>query len=107
MTELSKKKCLPCECGTPPLTKFAASKLLLQLNPEWEITEKQIRREFKFRDFISALSFVNRVGELAEAEGHHPDIMIRYNRVTLELTTHTISGLSENDFILASKIDQL
>ncbi len=77
--------------------------------PEWKLSadHKKIYREFKFKDFVRAIEFVNKVAELAEYEGHHPDVHIHYNKVVLELWTHDIGGLSENDFILASKIDKL
>lgn len=107
MIELKQKKCVPCEGGTPPLSEGEASELMLQLHDEWKLDEQMIWREFRFSNFVQSLSFVNRVGELAESEGHHPDIIIRYNKVKLELTTHNIDGLSENDFILASKIDDI
>lgn len=77
--------------------------------PQWQIASdsKKISRSFKFKNFREALAFVNKVGELAETEGHHPDIVIHYNIVTLELWTHAVGGLSINDFILAAKIDLL
>lgn len=80
--------------------------MMAQLN-DWELSEKQIQKDFRFKDFTEAMRFVNQVAELSESEGHHPDIQISWNRVTLSLTTHAIGGLSENDFILASKIDRL
>ena len=83
-------------------------KYLAELKTPWEVLDgKKIKREFKFKDFKEAIGFVNKVAALAESEGHHPDIHIFYNRVVLELTTHAVGGLSENDFILAAKIDQL
>ena len=77
--------------------------------PGWELDEgaKQISKQFKFRDFIGAVNFVNNVADIAESEGHHPDIKINYNKVLLELSTHAIGGLSENDFILAAKVDAM
>ncbi len=73
----------------------------------WTLSDdvKQISKEYKFKDFLGAVNFVNKISEIAEEEGHHPDIHIFYNRVRLELSTHSIGGLSENDFILAAKID--
>jgi 4a-hydroxytetrahydrobiopterin dehydratase len=73
--------------------------------PGWQLEENKLTRRFKFRDFMEAMAFVNRVAELSEAEGHHPDIHISWNKVRLELTTHAIKGLSENDFIMAAKIN--
>jgi len=113
---LLNKKCVPCEGGVPPLSHEEASKLMEQL-PEWQLIEEEnenlkktglgskILKEYKFKDFIGAINFVNKVAEIAESEGHHPDIKINYNKVLLELSTHAIGGLSENDCILAAKID--
>ena len=106
MTDLLKKKCIPCEAGVEPFTERQAKDYLVQA-PGWMLDEniKKISKEYKFKDFIGAMNFVQRVADLAEEEGHHPDIHIHYNRVLLELWTHAIGGLSENDFILAAKID--
>lgn len=103
---LADKYCVPCEGGMPPLTEVEYNKLLVE-TPEWKLTDGvQISRDFKFKNFKEALLFVNKVGELAEKEGHHPDISIHnWNKVLIELSTHAIKGLSENDFIMASKID--
>lgn len=105
---LLNKKCVPCEGGVPPLTREESEKFLIE-TPGWEIVEngKKIKREFKFKDFKEAIAFVNKVAQLAEDEGHHPDSHIYYSRVILELWTHAIGGLSENDFILAAKINEL
>ncbi|MBI2098702.1 MAG: 4a-hydroxytetrahydrobiopterin dehydratase [Candidatus Wildermuthbacteria bacterium] len=105
MVNLVSKKCVPCEGGTPPLEAEKIQEYLKEVEG-WEAREgKMITRRFTFKSFREAIDFVNRVAGLAEREGHHPDIIIRYNKVTLELSTHAIGGLSENDFILASKID--
>ena len=107
MANLAGKKCVPCEGGTPPLEAEKIQEYLKDVEG-WEVLEnKLIKKTFKFKTFREAIDFVNQVANLAEKEGHHPDIHIRYNRVTFELTTHTIKGLSENDFIIASKIDLL
>lgn len=107
MQTLTSKKCIPCEAGTLPLTGDQYRPLLKQLKLEWEIIEgKKIRHEFKFKDFVEAMKFVNKVADLAEAENHHPNIHIYYSRVVIDLTTHNIKGLSENDFILAAKIEE-
>lgn len=102
------KKCVPCEGGVDPLKgeKLAA---LLPAVPSWEVVEEErIEKEFTFKNFKEALIFINKVGELAESEGHHPDINLHnYKRVTISLMTHAINGLSENDFIMAVKIDQV
>ena len=105
---LAGKSCVPCRGGIPPLTGEVARKLASDV-AEWELNEEatRISRSFAFKDFKEALGFVNRVGELAEAEGHHPDFSIHWNTVDLVLWTHKIGGLHENDFIMAAKIDQL
>jgi len=107
MEDLAEKKCVPCEGGVPPLDEPTARRYLASLTG-WNLADgKRIRKEFAFKDFARALAFVNRVGAIAEAEGHHPDILIHsWNRVRLDITTHAIGGLSENDFILAAKIDR-
>lgn len=105
---LLQKKCVPCEGGIPALTKEESQNYLSQTFG-WEIIEdgKKIEREFKFKDFKEAIAFVNKVAQLAEDEGHHPDFHIYYSRVILDLWTHAIGGLSENDFILAAKINKI
>jgi 4a-hydroxytetrahydrobiopterin dehydratase len=103
MAGLVHKHCVPCEAGTPPLTAAEAEVLMEQV-PGWQLEDNKLTRRFKFRDFKEAMAFVNRVAGLAEEEGHHPDIYISWNRVRLDLTTHAIKGLSENDFIMAAKI---
>jgi 4a-hydroxytetrahydrobiopterin dehydratase len=106
--ELAAKKCVPCEAGVSPMTKSEAEAYLANV-PGWTLSEdgKKISREFTFKDFREAMRFVNAVADLAESEGHHPDISIVWNRVGLELSTHAIKGLSENDFILAAKIAKI
>lgn len=105
--DLLAKKCIPCEGGTPPLSLEEAEGYLAQV-PGWELEgEKKIKKSWKFKDFKEAMVFVNNVANIAESEGHHPDISISYNKVNTELTTHAIGGLSENDFIMASKINQI
>lgn len=109
MSELTKKKCVPCEGGIPPLQGKELNPWLAQIDSAWELVdgEKKIRREFSFKDFTDAMHFLNKVADLAESEGHHPDIRLFYNKLTLELWTHKINGLFDNDFILAAKIDEL
>lgn len=107
MSDLLKKKCVPCEKkGIKPFAKEEANNYLTQLSG-WMLDEKfiKISKEYKFKDFIGAINFVERVADVAEMEGHHPNIEIDYSRVKLTLWTHAIDGLSENDFILAAKID--
>jgi 4a-hydroxytetrahydrobiopterin dehydratase len=106
--DLTKKRCKPCEGGMPPATREEAEILLKRVNG-WRLSEdaKKITKEFKFKDFAQALSFANSVGAIAEEEGHHPDIFLGWGRARVELATHAVKGLSENDFILAAKIDAL
>ena len=106
--DLINKKCIPCEVGGQPLSGGDAQRYLAELNTGWAVIEnKKIKKEFKFKDFKQAMVFVNRVAEVAEAEGHHPDICVSYSTVRIELWTHAVGGLSENDFIVAAKIDNL
>ncbi|MDO8684964.1 MAG: 4a-hydroxytetrahydrobiopterin dehydratase [Armatimonadota bacterium] len=104
--ELVEQKCEPCRAGTPALSREEAEELLEEV-PMWTLKDDSIEREFRFNDFREAIGFVNKVAEIAEAEDHHPDIHIHYNKVRLELSTHKIGGLSNNDFILAAKIDKV
>lgn len=108
MSELTKRRCKPCEGGFPALTKAQATDLLPHV-PGWRLNEEatDIARVYSFPDFAKALAFVDRVGALAEEEGHHPDIELSWGRVRIRLSTHEVRGLSENDFILAAKIDML
>lgn len=106
--DLTQKKCVACEGDVPPLNKIEAEVLLKQI-PGWGLSDdaKSLSRTYKFKDFAEALAFVNRVGTIAESEGHHPDIELGWGRVKIVLTTHAIKGLSENDFIVAAKVDTL
>jgi 4a-hydroxytetrahydrobiopterin dehydratase len=105
-TELAQKRCAPCAKGTAPLKGFALARMLEQLGNGWTIVdEHHLEKEFRFKNFREALDFTNRVGEVAEQEGHHPDIFLGWGRVKLEIWTHSIGGLSESDFILAAKVD--
>lgn len=105
--DLTKQKCVPCEGKETPLTKTEAEILLKQV-PGWELAgdAKSISKNYKFKNFQEALDFINKVGEIAESEGHHPDIhLTNYRQARIDLSTHAIKGLSQNDFILAAKID--
>ena len=106
--ELSQKTCVPCQAGTPPLAPERIAELVAQLDG-WGLSEdrRKISRRFQHPDFVQAMSFVNRMADLAEAEEHHPDFAVHYSVVDVTLWTHAIGGLSENDFILAAKIDQI
>jgi 4a-hydroxytetrahydrobiopterin dehydratase len=108
-TELQRKHCVPCEGGVPALDKTEIQKLLHSL-PDWKLSSdgKWIRREWCVKDFASGLEFFQKVGAIAEAEGHHPDLHLSgYRNLAIELSTHAVGGLTENDFILAAKIDEL
>jgi 4a-hydroxytetrahydrobiopterin dehydratase len=105
---LMRKKCVPCEDGTPPLAKSEFTPMLEHLNLAWEVIDnKKIKYEFKFNNYIEGIKFVQKVGKLADVENHHPNIHIFYKRVVIDLTTHSVGGLSENDFIMAAKIEDL
>ena len=106
--DLTQKKCVACESNMPPLTRDEAQILLKQLKG-WTLSgdNRWISKEFKFKDFAEALSFTDKVGAIAEGEGHHPDIQLSWGKVVIELTTHNIKGLSENDFIIAAKVDAI
>ena len=108
MTEqLADKQCVPCRGGVPPL-KGKELQALLGNVPQWTATnEHHLRREFRFPDFQQALDFVNRVGAVAEEQGHHPDMLLSWGKVEVTLWTHKIDGLTESDFIMAAKIDRL
>ena len=109
MSELSEKKCKPCEGGIDPLTRDQAQALMQQLHGDWRLADdaKSLRREWKFRNFFHTMSFVNAVAHIANAEDHHPDLEVGYGVCRMKYTTHAISGLSENDFICAAKVDAL
>jgi 4a-hydroxytetrahydrobiopterin dehydratase len=107
MSELASKTCVPCKGGTPPL-KGEKLEGLLQQVPEWEVVEEHhLRRRFRFKNFRESLLFVNRVGELAEEQGHHPDIGFGWGYAEISVWTHKINGLTESDFIFAAKVDTL
>lgn len=105
---LTDKKCVACEGGIPPLTHEEIEKFHPEV-PEWSVAsdELSISRDFKFKNFKEAIDFADRVGALAEEEGHHPVLTVRWGKVGIVLTTDAINGLSENDFILAAKIDRV
>ena len=107
--DLANRECVPCRGGVPPLPAAEAEALVARLGPNgWRLVEgHHLEKEYGFPDFVSALAFVNRVGELAEREGHHPDVHLAWGRVRLEIWTHKIDGLTESDFVLAAKADRL
>ena len=105
MTDLAGKKCVPCEGGTPSLGQAEIDKLLPEV-PGWKVVEQKLVKRFEHPDFVRAMAFLNRVADVAEAEGHHPDFCVHYNKVDFTIWTHSIGGLSDNDFILAAKIEK-
>ncbi len=105
---LAARRCVPCRKGTPALRADAQEKLLAELGGGWRVVDgHHLEKEYRFEDFLGALAFVNRLGEVAERESHHPDIHLAWGRVRLEVWTHTVGGLSESDFVLAAKADAL
>ena|SRR3989344_6818524 len=106
--DLAQKKCVACEGGTAPLGRDESQTLLKQVNG-WTLSGdvRWISKEFKFDDFAKAFAFAKKIADIAEEEGHHPDLQISWGKTTVELTTHAIKGLSENDFIIAAKIDKI
>lgn len=106
--DLSKKSCIPCRGGIPPLKGQSLAELQRLLDKNWKIVnEHHLEREFVFINFKEALAFTNKIGEIAEQEDHHPDILLSYGKVKVLLWTHKIDGLSESDFILAAKYDNI
>jgi 4a-hydroxytetrahydrobiopterin dehydratase len=108
---LAERHCSPCEGNVAPLAPTQQERLLSQLDSSWKLGQAhghdQITRAFKFHDFVQAVDFVNRITPIAEAEGHHPDLLVRWGGVEVRLWTHVAAGLTENDFILAAQIDRL
>lgn len=107
MSELAQRQCVPCRGGVPPLGGAEISKLLAQLNGWEAVDDHHLRKEFKLANYREAQDLVNRIGVIAEEQGHHPDICFGWGRVEVKIWTHKIDGLTESDFILAAKIDQL
>ena len=107
MADLASRECVPCRGGVPPMSRDEIKKFLSELQA-WEVVrEHHLRKVYEFKNFREALAFVNRVGELAEEQGHHPDICFGWGRVEITIWTHKIDGLTESDFILAAKIDKI
>ena len=105
---LADRQCVPCRGGTPALGTAERDALLGQLGGDWVIADgHHLFKEYRFPDFAAALAFVNRVGAVAEAEGHHPDIELTWGRVAIKIWTHAIDGLTESDFVLAAKADRV
>lgn len=105
--ELTQRTCTPCRGGIPPMTREEFEPLLKQIGHDWAVEEdRRLVKSFKFPNFVEAVRFVNEVTPIAESEGHHPDLYVRWGEVRAILYTHKIGGLHENDFILAAKMDQ-
>ena len=105
--ELSNRRCVPCQGGIPPLKGDDLQRLADQLGGGWEVVdEHHLQKEYRFADFREALDFTNRLGEIAEMERHHPDVLLSWGRVHLTIFTHKVDGLTESDFILAAKYEQ-
>ena len=108
MTDLAAKECKPCKGGVPPLAGEELDRLHDELGSGWEVKDDHhLTKTFEFDDFKGALAFTNRVGELAEDQGHHPDIYLTWGKVRLDIWTHKIDGLTESDFVLAAKVEEL
>jgi 4a-hydroxytetrahydrobiopterin dehydratase len=109
MKELSERKCVPCEGGVAPLTPAKAKLLRKQLHKDWRIAadSKSLKRSLKFKDFYRTIGFVNAVAYIANTEDHHPDLEVGYDYCRITFATHSIGGLSPNDFICAAKVDRL
>lgn len=108
MTNLVDMKCVPCSIGAEPLGEELIKSYMEDINKEWKaVDNKYIERKFKFKNFKEGLDLTNLIGNLAEEEGHHPDIFLSWGRVIVQLMTHKIKGLHDNDFIMAAKIDDL
>lgn len=107
MNELASKNCVPCRGGVPPLLGKELDAFAKEV-PQWKvIDDHRLTRSFNFPDFVQALAFVNKVGALAESQGHHPDILLSWGKAEITIWTHKINGLTESDFVLAAKIDEL
>ena len=126
MTDLASKKCVPCEVGTPPLLSEKAQEMLKEVDG-WELVDDKegptssvrlrsglrgvkklsIRKKFKFDTYMDGINFVNKIAKVAEREDHHPDLEVGWRRVTVNFMTHNIGGLSENDFVMAAKVDKI
>lgn len=108
MSALAEKECVPCKGAIPPLKGPELARVASELGCGWQVVrEHHLEKEFKFKDFREALAFTNKIGELAEAQGHHPDIYLAWGKVNLTIWTHKIDGLTESDFVFAAKAERL
>jgi 4a-hydroxytetrahydrobiopterin dehydratase len=106
--ELSERECMPCKGGIPPLRGEKVTELLEKLDHDWKVIEEHhLEKDFTFKNFREALDFTIKVGDLAETQGHHPDILLSWGKVRLTVWTHKVSGLTESDFIFAAKVESL
>jgi len=105
-SDLASKTCVPCRGGVPPLSMDVASRLMEQLDG-WQFEQGHLAKSYHFPDFAGALEFVNKIGAISEQQGHHPDVYMTWGKVSLEIWTHKIDGLTESDFILAAKFDEV
>ena len=107
LSDLVDRSCTPCRAGTPPLSPEEIQPLLRQLHG-WQVEDgKKIAKSYRFKNFIEAVAFVDAIVPVAEAEGHHPDLFVKWGEVRVDLWTHAAGGLTENDFVMAAKIDQM
>lgn len=107
MSDLAKRKCEACESGMPPMDPQQAEKMHSELKPGWELGSDRIRRNFDFKNFRDPFGLATRVALLAEEQGHHPDMEISWGKLVVTLKTHSVGGLTDNDFIVAAKIDEM
>ena len=107
MNDLASRQCVPCRGGVPPMEADEIGKLLKQVDGWAAVEDHHLKKIYQFKNFREALDFVNRVGSLAEEQGHHPDICFGWGKVEISIWTHKINGLTESDFVLAAKIDRL
>jgi 4a-hydroxytetrahydrobiopterin dehydratase len=105
--DLVRHACVPCTGETPRLTPDEAARLATGIDPAWQVDETTVERTFRTRDFASALGLATRIGLLAENQGHHPDLEVGWGRLLVRWTTHAIGGLSQNDFVMAAKVDRI
>ena len=108
MNKLAAKECIPCKGDLPPLKRAQLTKLRKELGKQWQVIKgHHLEKEYKFKNFREALAFTNKVGELAEQVGHHPDIYLAWGKVRITIWTHKIDGLTESDFIMAAKVEAI
>ena len=105
--KLAENKCIPCRGTVPPLSSDRANELLAELGDDWKLdNDGHLSRQYEFRNFVGALSFANQVGEIAEAENHHPDLYVAWGKCRVDIWTHKIDGLTESDFFFAAKVSR-